>query len=169
MKLISNGKIHANESTCTCCGPQILKPYTHLNGTVNLGSFGKMQQPTQTSKSTTTERTTIGFALSLIGALIILVQGIVRIFRGEAIAFLGSEELRLRVFSGLRLEVVGVIAIVFAIIILFGAYLIYSPGKQVAGGIIVIVFSALSIITGGGWLIGLILGLIGGILGLLKK
>jgi hypothetical protein len=169
MKLIFNGKIHANESTCTCCGPQILKPYIHLSGTVNLGSFGKMQQPTQTSKSTTTERATIGFALSLIGALIILVQGIVRIFRGEAIAFLSSEELRLRVFSGLRLEVVGVIAIVFAIIILFGAYLIYSPGKQVAGGIIVIVFSALSIITGGGWLIGLILGLIGGIQGLLKK
>ena len=128
-----------------------------------------MQQPTQTSKSTTTERATIGFVLSLIGALIISVQVIVRIFRGEATAFLGSEELRLRVFSGLRLEVVGVIAIVFAIVILFGAYLIYSPGKQVAGGIIVIVFSALSILTGGGWLIGLILGLIGGILGLLKK
>jgi len=38
-----------------------------------------------------------------------------------------------------------------------------------AGGAIVIVFSLLSIFAGSGWVIGLVLGLIGGILGLLKK
>jgi hypothetical protein len=37
------------------------------------------------------------------------------------------------------------------------------------GGVIVIVFSALSILVGSGWLIGLMLGVIGGILALLKK
>jgi hypothetical protein len=114
-------------------------------------------------------KATAGFVVSLIAAVIILVQGIIRILRGEVMAFLGSEDLRQRVFSGIRLEVVGVIAIIFAIIIIFGAYLIYSPGKEVAGGAIVLIFSALSIITGGGWLIGLIIGIVGGILGLLKK
>jgi hypothetical protein len=133
-----------------------------------------MQQPTQPSAQPTkpapTERTTLGFVISFVAAVVILIQGIVRIFRGEIIiTFLGSDELRQRVFSGIRLEVVGVIAIVFAIIVLFGAYLMYKPGKQVAGGVIVLVFSVLSIITGGGWLIGLILGVIGGILALLKK
>jgi hypothetical protein len=38
-----------------------------------------------------------------------------------------------------------------------------------AGAVLVIVFSVLSIFVGSGWLIGLILGLIGGILALIKK
>jgi hypothetical protein len=115
------------------------------------------------------KRATIGFAISLVAALIILAQGIVRIFRGEAIAFLGSEGLRPRVLAGLRLQFVGTIAIIFAILILLGAYFIYRPGKETVGGIIVLVLAVLSIITGGGWLAGFILGIAGGILGLLKK
>jgi len=115
------------------------------------------------------KRAKIGFAMSIVGALIILAQGLVRIFRGEVLVFLGSEGLRRRVFAGLTLQVIGVIAIVFAILILLGAYFIYSPGKETVGGIIVLVFAALSILTGGGWLVGLILGIVGGILGLLKK
>ena len=115
------------------------------------------------------KRAIIGFALSLVAALIILAQGIVRIFRGEAIAFLGSDELRRRILAGLTLQAVGVIAIIFAILILLGAYFIYSPGKETIGGIIVLVFAVLSVLTGGGWLVGLILGIVGGVLGLLKK
>jgi len=37
------------------------------------------------------------------------------------------------------------------------------------GGTLVIIFSLLSILAGSGWLIGLILALIGGILGVLKE
>jgi hypothetical protein len=40
---------------------------------------------------------------------------------------------------------------------------------QMAGSLIILIFAVLSIVAGGGWLIGLILGVIGGILGLLKK
>jgi hypothetical protein len=50
-----------------------------------------------------------------------------------------------------------------------GAVLIYMPGKEVVGGIIVLIFSLLSIIVGGGFYLGLVLGIIGGILGILKK
>jgi hypothetical protein len=114
------------------------------------------------------KRATIGFAFSLVAALIILAQGIVRIFRGEALALL-SDELRRRILAGLALQVVGVIAIIFAIMILGGAYFIYNSGKETVGGIIVLVFAALSILTGGGWFVGLILGIVGGILGLLKR
>jgi hypothetical protein len=39
----------------------------------------------------------------------------------------------------------------------------------VIGGILVLIFSILSIIIGGGFIIGLILGIIGGALGLAKK
>ena len=52
---------------------------------------------------------------------------------------------------------------------IFWAYFIYNSGTEVVGGAIVIIFSALSIITGGGWVIGLILGVVGGIIGILKK
>lgn len=114
-------------------------------------------------------RATAGFAFSLVGALIILAQGVVRIFRGEAIAFLSSDELRRRVLAGLAWQVVGLFAVIFAILILIGAYFMYSPGKETLGGIFVLVFAALSIVTGGGWLIGFILAITGGILGLLKK
>jgi hypothetical protein len=40
---------------------------------------------------------------------------------------------------------------------------------EIAGGMIAMIFSLSSIIVGSGWLIGLILGVIGGILALLKK
>jgi len=127
------------------------------------------QQNTTQPPPASPNRATIGFAFSLVGAIIILVQGIVRIFRGEALAFLGSDELRRRVFAGLALQAVGVLAVIFAVVILVGAYLIYSPGKETVGGIIVLVFAVLSLVTGGGWLIGMILAIIGGILGLVKK
>ena len=68
----------------------------------------------------------------------------------------------------MHMQVVGTIAIVFAILILVGAYFTYHAGTETVGGIIVLVFAALSIITGGGWLIGFILGIVGGILSLLK-
>jgi hypothetical protein len=125
-------------------------------------------EPTNIPPPPKAERATIGFALSLAAGLLILVQGIVRIFRGElALLYLGG--IRRRIPGGLAFQVVGVIAIALAILILLGAYFIYSPGKETIGGIIVLVFAALSILAGGGWLIGLILGIVGGVLGLVKK
>lgn len=121
------------------------------------------------SASAEPKKATIGFILSIISGILVLAEGLVRLFRGEAVAFLGSDTFRQRIFSGLRLEIVGSIAIIFGIIILLGAYLIYRPGTMTTGGIIVLVFAAISIIAGGGWLIGFILGIIGGILALLKK
>jgi hypothetical protein len=40
---------------------------------------------------------------------------------------------------------------------------------EIAGGVIVLIFALLSILVGSGWLIGLILAVIGGILALMKK
>jgi hypothetical protein len=110
----------------------------------------------------------LGFAFSLLGAILILLRGIVRVVRGDVITFLGSDEIRRRFLTGITLNVLGGIAIVFGIIIIIGAVLIYNQ-MEVAGGTIVIIFSLLSIIVGSGWLIGLIFGVIGGILALLKK
>lgn len=101
--------------------------------------------------------------------MVILAQGLVRILRGEIITFLGSDEIRRRILVGLALDIVGAIAIVFAVLIIIAAYFIYNPETEVIGGVLVLIFSALSIIAGGGWLIGLILGIIGGVICLIKK
>jgi len=122
-----------------------------------------MQQPVSTPK-----RAIIGFAFSVAGAILILARGLVRIVAGDIITFVGSDEIRRRFLAGLALSALGAVAVVFAVLIIIGAYFIYSR-MEVAGGVIVLIFSALSIFVGSGWLIGLILGVIGGILGLMKK
>jgi hypothetical protein len=108
----------------------------------------------------------IGFAFSIIGAILILARGIVRMAFGDIVAF--DEEIRRRFLAAIALNILGGIAVAFAIIIMVGAYLMYK-GMTIVGGAIVIVFSLLSIFAGSGWLLGLVLGLIGGILGLMKK
>ena len=121
------------------------------------------QQPVAQSK-----RAMLGFAFSLSGAILILLRGVVRIVWGDIITFAGSDEIRRRFLAGIALSILGGIAVVFAVLILVGAYFVYN-GMEVAGGVIILIFSVLSIFVGSGWLIGLILGVIGGILALLKK
>jgi hypothetical protein len=121
------------------------------------------QQPVSAPKKATT-----AFVLSLAGGILVLLEGLIRIIRGEALAVFGTDRLWSRLL-GLAIRVDGLIGIVLAVIIIVGAVLIYNSKTQMTGGVIVLIFALLSIIAGGGWLIGLILGVIGGILALLKK
>jgi len=115
------------------------------------------------------KKATVGFALSLVAGILILLQGIVRLVRTQWIMEFGMDEFRRRIFGEVLATTLGIIAVVFGIIVIIGAYLIYQLGKEVVGGILVIVFSAVSIFTGGGYLIGLILGIVGGALGLAQR
>lgn len=133
-----------------------------------------MQAPTQPNpfprqEQIEAKRATIGFALSLAAGILILVQGVVRLVRADLIAQFGLDTLTRRIIGEVALTVLGAAAIAFGAIIIVGAYLIYRLGSETAGGVLVLVFSALSIITGGGFLIGMILGVVGAILGLLGK
>ena len=128
-----------------------------------------MQQPNNGQQATKPQRATAGFALSLIAGILVLIQGIIRIARGELNILGVLDEFRRRILGGLAIEAIGAIAIVFGILILIGTILLYKPGYETAGGIIVLVFSVLSILTGGGFVAGFILGIIGGALGLTKK
>lgn len=126
-----------------------------------------MQQP-NAQQASMPKKATLGFALSLVGGILILLRGIVRIVAGDIITFVGSDEVRHRFLAGLTLNIIGGIAVLFGIVIIFGAYLIYSR-MDATGGTIVLIFSLVSILAGSGWLVGLILGVIGGILAILKK
>jgi hypothetical protein len=122
------------------------------------------------SKLQTQRRTTLGVALSLVGGILILVQGLLIFLYGAAVTFLGFEnEVRNTVLSGLALGLVGFLGAAMGLAVVVGAYLMYIRGAELVGGTIVILGSVLSILIGGGWLFGLGLGIIGGILGVLRK
>lgn len=114
---------------------------------------------------------TTAFALSLVGGILILVQGIVRALQGRALEISGVEdEIRRRILLGIDFHIVGAIAVVLGVLIIVGAVLLYQPGKETTGAIIVLVFSLLSILTFGViGLVGLIFGIIGAALALKKK
>jgi hypothetical protein len=122
----------------------------------------------QTSTAPTpVKRATAGFAISLIAGIIILINALVVL---SLASFMSSlfDAIGLS-FLGTAFTVYGAVGLLFAILVLVGAIVIFMPGKEVIGGILVLIFSILSIIIGGGFIIGLILGIIGGALGLAKK
>ena len=114
-----------------------------------------MQQSNTQQPISAPKKVTLAFASSLASGILVLLEGLIRIIRGEALGVFGTDRLWHKLL-GLAIRVDGVI-------------LIYNSKTQMTGGIIVLIFALLSIIAGGGWLIGLILGVIGGILPLLKK
>ncbi|MCS7125343.1 MAG: hypothetical protein NZ929_00290 [Aigarchaeota archaeon] len=116
------------------------------------------------------DRPTAAFALSLIGGIFIIIGSLVTalvtvLFGGVLmlIPFVGG--------LGALIIVFGIIGLVFGIITLIGATMINSgdPSKVRTGSILVLIFSILSLLTGGGFIIGFILALIGSILGLTWK
>lgn len=63
-----------------------------------------------------------------------------------------------------------IVGLIFGILVLFGALMLrVKPVNKKAWGIVIIVFSIPSVITGGGFIIGFILGIIGGTLALSRK
>lgn len=55
----------------------------------------------------------------------------------------------------------------FTVLLFLGTYYVYmADGYEMVGGIFVIIISLLSLLTGGGIIIGAVLGIVGGILGI---
>lgn len=107
-----------------------------------------------------------GFALSLIaGMLIILNASLLSLLHIFALFFFGIGHPFLGKFFvfpwfPLLMTVYGAIC---GIVVLLGSYFIYK-GKNILGGVLVILFSILSLPVGGGFIIGFLLGVIGGAL-----
>jgi Family of unknown function (DUF6114)/zinc-ribbon domain len=107
------------------------------------------------------EKPTAAFVLSLIGGIFILLGG--GLIAAIGASFFGS--------LAAAALVLGVIGLAFGILILVGAIMLYThPEQHVTWGVIILVFSILSIFTSlGGFLVGLILGIIGGALAISWK
>jgi len=112
--------------------------------------------------------------LSVVGGIFILLGGITLLFVGAILAallgafvgsfsFLGPDPIAI-------VNTMGILGVVFGLIdMALGIVMFVKPGLSKVLGAVVLVVSLVSIIALGGFFLGLILGVVGGILGLLWK
>ncbi len=93
--------------------------------------------------------------LTLIGGILIIIQGIV-------LAVLGTAYVTLANVGGVGALVLGIIAIILGLILIGVAYR-FPAGHMVYGGLAVIISLIALFLTGGGFIIGSILGIVGGL------
>jgi len=125
-------------------------------------------------------RPRIGFILSAIAALFIVLGSVAMLYAGFNPSLMELEGVQsslegtaetlnmttedvMALMASMYLGM-GIFGIVSAILVLAGGALAYYRDLRTAGGIIVILFSILSLFGGAGLFIGLVLGIVGGVL-----
>jgi hypothetical protein len=109
------------------------------------------------------KQVSVAFILSLVSGILLLVQGSLRVIRTQWGFELGLGELRRHALASFDFKLLGIVSIILGIMVVLGSLLIKFNRKR-EGGITVIAFTALSILSGGGYYAALILGLLGGVL-----
>jgi hypothetical protein len=96
--------------------------------------------------------------LSLVGGLLILIEGIILAVAGPIIAVSMAGDL------GLGTLIFGIVVIIHGLIIIWAAYsLRANPVRHVMYGAIIVIVSVLALVlAAGGFIIGSVLGIIGG-------
>ena len=129
---------------------------------------------------TNVERPTAAFVLSLIGGIFILLGGGMMSmlgygFRGMMSGYGGWGYGMMRPgfgMMGLAFGVMGILGLVFGVIVIISAIMLNSkPQEHTTWGTLIVIFSVLSIVGSamGGFGIGLVLGLVGGVLAITWK
>ncbi len=117
-----------------------------------------------------------GFALSIVAGVLLVVNAAFWFMIGGGLKVLIPFSIPFTLpltlpftLTFLAFLVLGVMAIVFAVVLFIGGAIIYLFKKEPLGGIIVLVAAILSIGVGGGFVFGSLCGILAGILILLKK
>jgi hypothetical protein len=109
-----------------------------------------------------------GFALSLIGGILILIFGIMTViiipFVAQTMPQLIEENLIEEGIAPGMAVMMGIWGIICGIIVMGGSFVMRR--HKMTGGIVTLIFSILGVFGGGGFLLGSALGFIGGILGM---
>jgi hypothetical protein len=116
------------------------------------------------------EKPTAAFVLSFIGGTIILIGGTLE-FIGALAASVVVSSLFGAPVGGLWV-LLGVLGLICGILVVVGAVMLYvNPKRNVPWGVITIIFSVISLLFAyfGGFVAGMILGIIGGALGIAWK
>jgi hypothetical protein len=95
--------------------------------------------------------------LSLIGGALILIEGIIIAVSGPFLLLIGND-------FGLGALVLGIVVLILGVLVIWMAYsLRTTPAQHVAYGAGIIIVSVIAlVIAGGGFIIGSVLGIIGG-------
>jgi hypothetical protein len=109
------------------------------------------------AKNVTTE-----FALAIAAGVFVLINGAVWLIFSSLFVMLLP-------ISGFPFTILGIIGVVFAAAIFVGAIMVYVFKKEYIGGLIVLIFSILSMGVGGGFFIGFVLGVLGAFFILTKR
>ena len=106
-----------------------------------------------------------GSILALIGGILIMLNSIlvVAAFYSGMVFMMGIS------ISSSFLLSLGAIGLLSGILVLLGAYLSLKSRTSQTGGLLVVIFSAISFLGGGGFIVGSVLGIIGGAFILEKK
>ncbi len=142
-----------------------------------------MSKRTEMGTGTREEKPVAAFVLSLIAGILILAGSAmittfyfgVRYFGGMMGGYYGMMNgykgmVNMLGFGGGWSYVPMAIGVISGIIILVGAIMIYNqPSKTLTWGVLIVVFSVVSFFGMGGFFLGAILGVVGGILALTEK
>ncbi len=106
------------------------------------------------------EKPTTAFVLSLIAGIFIVIGALVFMSIGAIFSWVPV--------AGLAVFLYGLVGLLWGVLVLIGAFMMYSkPDQAKTGGVMVLIFSILSIFgAAAGLVIGFILGIIGGALGI---
>jgi len=129
---------------------------------------------------TEVKRAKAGFVISLVAGILIVICSVfflvAAVWMHEWIeGLIGSRlgnipvEVHLTGAGQLMLAILGVVGLIFGIIVLVGAYFIYTPGERDSWWNIGASIFYFKHICWRGFFVGLILGIVGGALGLAKK
>lgn len=98
-----------------------------------------------------------------------LVQGIALLVYSEILTYSILWNSPGQLPFGLTVIATGIAGIIVGVFVMGGAYLMSTKFFKIVGALVVLIFSVVSLLSGGGWLLGLALGLCGGLLGLFRK
>lgn len=125
---------------------------------------GVVGTPQSAVSSLPLRKPTAAFILSLIGGIFILLWGLAIVAVGVA-----AQSASFGLYGGAITSLGGLEAVLGILVLVFGTLLFVMPQHHVVFGVLVLVFSIVSLVGLGGLIIGFILGLIGGALGIAHK
>jgi len=114
-------------------------------------------------------RATAGLVVSVIaGGIVLLTSLLILLFWPVGLfqAILAFAGLGFLIPYGLIIIIIGFVS---GILMMVGGALIYIPGKERAGAVMVLLFSIVSIVVLGGLIVGMTMGIVGAALGFVKK
>ncbi len=109
------------------------------------------------------QRAVIGFIFSIVAGALILINALLLKTYFVELAQIFPWLLQ---FDTVLLTYLGVAS---ALVIIIGAIILYTPTFEVIGALLVLIFSIITILIGGGFIAGLVSGLVGGVMAILKK